>query len=62
MVGCLAAALARAGGGEVFEDQSVGHGWCGWWIGAVGDIWRCGSGAGVWRSKSLRKLFDVLGL
>ena len=27
-VGCLAAALAGAGGGEVFEDESVGHYCC----------------------------------
>ena len=36
-MGCLAAALGGAGGGDVFEEKSVRH--CGgeWWVG--GGFW-----------------------
>ena len=42
-VGCLVAALAGAGGGEVFEDESVGHCCCGM---VLFDVRMCGRGGG----------------
>ena len=47
VVRCVAAALAGAGGGEVFEDEGVGHCWCGvvvrrGWLSWEGVVERCG--------------------
>ena len=43
IVDCLVAALAGAGGGEVFEDEGVGHFCCGMVVGrGLFDVRMCG--------------------